>query len=345
MNQSNFQNFNYSNYQPQPPEEPGLLEKIVGPVLAAKFRSPLFATGALLIAGVAFAGIIISGQSGDSDVAVPVVQAEVTAFKEQPSDPGGLSIPNQDSTVFSSLSNPQISGGDAEPAPVENLLAEDEPVDRLEAFAAEAQKDIEVSAREDEASQQVLNLIDEATGVDTSDTSESPEQVANIPSPKRVKNTVAPEDLLQKVEAVPDKPESLSKPGSAPETLEFVKNVLDKKDAKAEAGAAVASAASDAANAAANIQPAAGFSALAPGTHYVQLGSVKTASGASGEWGKLQKTFPAELSEAKYRVQRADLGERGVFYRIQAGPMSGESASAICDSIKAQKPGACLVTK
>ncbi|MCB1721141.1 MAG: SPOR domain-containing protein [Alphaproteobacteria bacterium] len=39
------------------------------------------------------------------------------------------------------------------------------------------------------------------------------------------------------------------------------------------------------------------------------------------------------------------MGERGTYYRIQAGPMSRASASDICDSIKAQKPGGCLVTQ
>jgi len=123
-----------------------------------------------------------------------------------------------------------------------------------------------------------------------------------------------------------------------------VRSVLDKKD-----GRAVSDTASDVATRAASVQPAAGNPTrsftITPGEHYVQLGSVTSVSGAESEWGKLQSKFSAELGSLPHRVQTADLGDRGTFYRIQAGPMSAESAASICDSIKAQKPGGGLVTK
>lgn len=323
MNQSNFQNFNYQQ-PPQPQQEPSMLEKVFGASLAAKIRSPLFATAALLVAGVAFGAIIFSSypDSGE-EAAVPIVQAEAGAFKETPEERGGLRIANQDSTIFTGLSSPEVDA--SEPAPIENLLASNEGVDRLDAFAAQAQEELKKSETE------ALNVIEDATGVDTSESV----VVASVPPATRERETISPEDLIQKVES-----SDASEAGTAPETLEFVKNVLDQKDAKAEA--VVASAA---ASAAANIQPAAGFAKLGAGTHYVQLGSVKTASGASSEWGKLQKKYPSELNAAKYRVERADLGEKGIFYRIQAGPMSSESAAKVCGSIKAKTPGGCLVTQ
>jgi hypothetical protein len=51
------------------------------------------------------------------------------------------------------------------------------------------------------------------------------------------------------------------------------------------------------------------------------------------------------LSGAEYRVQRADLGAKGVFFRIQAGPMSKDSAKSVCDAIKASKPGGCVIVQ
>ncbi len=45
------------------------------------------------------------------------------------------------------------------------------------------------------------------------------------------------------------------------------------------------------------------------------------------------------------RVQKADLGARGVFYRVQAGPFAdGSAASQTCDKAKRQKL-ACFVVR
>jgi cell division septation protein DedD len=126
------------------------------------------------------------------------------------------------------------------------------------------------------------------------------------------------------------KPITIHKPGSSPETLQFVRSVLDKKDSPNAAAAA-------------SVEPAAG-AAVTPGSYFVQLASVKSRDGADSEWGKLQKSF-GSLNGLDYRVQEANLGDRGTFYRIQAGPMSKTSAGDICDAIKAQKPGGCLVVQ
>lgn len=138
-------------------------------------------------------------------------------------------------------------------------------------------------------------------------------------------------------------------PGTSPDTLEFVRSVLDQKDMKAQ-DTQVASAQPTPQTAARMnaIQPTAGTSGdtlASPRTHYVQLGSVRSEAGAQGEWKKLQATFTNELGTAPHRVTRADLGEKGTFFRIQAGPFTANQASAICASIKTQKPGGCLVIR
>ncbi len=344
MNQSNFDNFSFDNYQ-HPPAKKTIFEKIFGPSLGAKFRNPIFATGALLLAGAAFAGIIIASYpSGDDGGEVPVIQAERTAYKTQPGERGGMNVPYQDSTVFSGLRD----GEGAEGAPVENLFASEEPVDRLEAFAAEAERIIE----ESEAREKTLSLIEDATGVEGA--GEAEVAVAEPKVMKQEVEKIRPEELMQKVEKTPATTSTTTaQAGTSPDTIEFVQSVLDKKDGKVPEDEVALNtipeeAMQAAAARAAAFEPAAGVAAGAgvrPGSHYIQLGSVKTATGAADEWSKLQKKYPSELAGLEYRVQRADLGERGVFYRIQAGPISGEDAGSLCDSIKAQSPGACLVTK
>lgn len=98
----------------------------------------------------------------------------------------------------------------------------------------------------------------------------------------------------------------------------------------------------------AKIEPAAGAAHTAKtveqGAYYIQLGSVRTETGAHGEWKKIQTRYARQLGPIDYRVRRADLGDKGTFYRIQAGPVPKNKAVSICDAIKKQTPGGCLVT-
>lgn len=79
-------------------------------------------------------------------------------------------------------------------------------------------------------------------------------------------------------------------------------------------------------------------------THFVQLVSIKDESAAAAEWKKLQTTYGV-LASLTLRVQRADLGDRGIFYRLQGGPVAEAEAREICKAITAKKPGGCLVVK
>lgn len=97
----------------------------------------------------------------------------------------------------------------------------------------------------------------------------------------------------------------------------------------------------------AKIAPAAGAASSAiniqSGIYYVQLASITDRSRADKEYSKLQKKFSV-LDDIDFRVQEANL-DKGMFYRIQAGPMSKDSAKQVCAEIKKQKPEGCIVTK
>ncbi|MCB9989586.1 MAG: SPOR domain-containing protein [Rhodospirillales bacterium] len=99
---------------------------------------------------------------------------------------------------------------------------------------------------------------------------------------------------------------------------------------------------------AAKIEPAAGDATrpvTGSGTHMVQLGSLRSDDAARAEWKKLQAQFPGQLSSLDLRVQKADLGGRGVFYRVQGGTVSEAQARSICAAMEAKRPGGCLVVK
>jgi hypothetical protein len=77
----------------------------------------------------------------------------------------------------------------------------------------------------------------------------------------------------------------------------------------------------------------------------LQLGAVRTAEAAQQEWTRLKREQPELLGSLSAEARRVDLRERGVYYRIVAGPI-GDAAAAehACDELKRHKVG-CLLVK
>lgn len=90
-------------------------------------------------------------------------------------------------------------------------------------------------------------------------------------------------------------------------------------------------------------KPATASAPAATSAFLVQLASVKSATGATQEWSRLQRDFPDLLSDKKLRVDRANLGERGAFFRIRTGPFDDrEQAHGLCQELTAREQS-CLV--
>ena len=75
----------------------------------------------------------------------------------------------------------------------------------------------------------------------------------------------------------------------------------------------------------------------------LQLASVGSEAEAGAEIARLQRRYPDLLGALPMNAVRADLGARGVVYRLQAGPLSQAQAAAICAQLKAIKAGCLLV--
>jgi cell division septation protein DedD len=87
------------------------------------------------------------------------------------------------------------------------------------------------------------------------------------------------------------------------------------------------------------VQPSAG------GGWKIQLAAVKSEEGARQEWGRMQSVHPDLLGDMRLTVQKADLGTKGIYYRIQAGPLPDRTtAEDVCAELKASKQP-CLVVK
>ena len=67
----------------------------------------------------------------------------------------------------------------------------------------------------------------------------------------------------------------------------------------------------------------------------VQLASLRSAEAARDEWTRLKRDNPDLLGKLTAVAVRADLGERGIYYKIEAGPLpSKEAASRLCKEMK-----------
>jgi cell division septation protein DedD len=86
-------------------------------------------------------------------------------------------------------------------------------------------------------------------------------------------------------------------------------------------------------------------SQISTGSGYrLQLGALKTEDAAKAEWQKLQKQQADVLGKLSLTVSRVDLGAKGVYYRIQAGPVADADAAAQdCAALKSRNVGCILV--
>ena len=77
----------------------------------------------------------------------------------------------------------------------------------------------------------------------------------------------------------------------------------------------------------------------------LQLGAMRTPESAQQEWERLQHQHGDVLGKLAYAAPRVDLGSRGVFYRIQAGPIAAAAdANRACNQLK-QRGVSCLLVK
>lgn len=89
--------------------------------------------------------------------------------------------------------------------------------------------------------------------------------------------------------------------------------------------------------------PAAETSASsAAGGYVVQLAALRDEASARDAFAKLQSKYPDLLGSRSIDIQRADLGDKGIYYRVRAGYMDKPSASALCGKLEAQGQG-CIV--
>lgn len=78
---------------------------------------------------------------------------------------------------------------------------------------------------------------------------------------------------------------------------------------------------------------------------YLHLGAYHTQAEAEARWQELSQGNDDLLSGLGSDIRRTDLGKYGVYYRVQAGPVTQKNGKALCRELDARKTGGCFVGK
>jgi len=85
--------------------------------------------------------------------------------------------------------------------------------------------------------------------------------------------------------------------------------------------------------------------AAGSGGYVVQVSSQRSEADAQASFKALQSKFPAVLGSQSPLIKRADLGEKGIYYRAMVGPFgSADEASQFCGNLKSAG-GQCVIQR
>ncbi len=84
--------------------------------------------------------------------------------------------------------------------------------------------------------------------------------------------------------------------------------------------------------------------AVSGGTYVVQVAARKSQTDALAAFADIQQKYPRLLSGYRPIIKRADLGSKGVWYRLNVGPVESKKvASSLCGSLKGAGMRSCIV--
>jgi cell division septation protein DedD len=75
----------------------------------------------------------------------------------------------------------------------------------------------------------------------------------------------------------------------------------------------------------------------------IQIASVKSEDIAKSTWARLQAAHGDVLANLRMQPARVDLGDKGVWYRVQAGPLDEKQAHGVCGTLKTRKTDCVIV--
>ena len=75
----------------------------------------------------------------------------------------------------------------------------------------------------------------------------------------------------------------------------------------------------------------------------IQVASVKNEDVAKSTWARLQSAHGDVMANLRMQAVRVDLGDKGVWYRVQGGPLDEKQAQYACSTLKNRKADCVLI--
>ena len=298
---------------------------------AGRARGGLRSGIALVAALAVFAGVLWYaydwGMGQLATVGIPVIVADTTPIKSRPEDPGGIEVPNQNVAVLNDPTpDPAMPQAERLLPPPETPQPPQTAAPRIESVAQVEQllgPPLETAAGRPGKVPAAETAPPPATPQAAGDS-----QAVAAPAPVPPE----PEAAAAAAQPVPEPPPA--QPAADPAVA--VPAAAAPSDTAAQVAAQVAT-------------PIAALIATLPeaktGGFVVQLAALRSRDGARPAWASLQKAHPKLLGGRELAIQKADLGDRGIFYRVRAGFFADRAAArGLCNALKARGQD-CLVTK
>jgi hypothetical protein len=290
---------------------------------------------ALALAGAAAFGVIVySAYQGEDNGTgdVPLITADGQPLREKPSDEGGMEIANRDSTIYDTLNGHSPQGG------LERLMPM--PESPMDGPVAPDPRRPDGTPALTAAEIELLHHSQNRTSADAAEQAMSQLTAAasNLPqgADQGRTSTMVLTDRTEKLEP----PAASSQTAAAPEfpvAESSATSSTEETTAEESKQAATAPVTPAEEKAVAAVKPAAGG-----GMKLVQLGAVRTQEAAKAEWARLQKKFKGQLGSLEASIEQADLGARGIYWRIRGAGVTPEQGKLICAELAKAKQS-CMV--
>ncbi|CAO3450813.1 SPOR domain-containing protein [Azospirillum largimobile] len=339
------------------------------PPRQAASKRGLLALGFAVVGVVTFAGAAVVGLRGPSRLSgdgPPLLTADPGPVKARPDQPGGLEVPHQDILAYERLRDHDGGRGQQ----VERLLPPPEvplprPVVTPQMPAVVPLPSVPSVAQLPPGATATVPRDSVAAAVAAAAPLAAPEPAPGLPAlPAGTPQAQTPSTQLppntagkpQQPAAVPAKPAAVPqqqvaavKPPAAPPPQAQQQQA---QNAAPSVGQLIAKleAASLPAPAKAVPQPAKAAPAPTPavtggsGSWRIQLASVRSEGEAAAEWRRLAGRHPDALGGLSMQVAKVDLGDKGVFYRVQGTGADEARAKSVCAQLRAQSVG-CVVVR
>lgn len=300
------------------------------------------------VAALVFGGVYLHYSFGDAagpeQGSVPLIRAAQGPVKVRPADPGGRTVPNKDLDVYKEIDAARLKGLPGKPS--EDLLAPGKP--RPAAKRGPVPKGpvchpvptlLADTGRYRLAALKLASSKPAASKPAAAASVAEPR--AKLPTPKS-----APKAVLK----------------AAPKSVQTARAARESDTGKAGAGKAAVRKASTGAGTGASTgastgagkdkagagirKPAVKDRRIAKdGKFRIQLGAFRTRAKATSHGQGLKRKHQGLLGQLNMVVERVDLGSRGIFFRLRAGPFANrQTARSLCRSLGKRQINCFLVS-